>query len=73
MSLEGDGLSVNGRNLLAFDAALSWDIKRTRGAGMLSGGMFNTIVHGTGQVALTSHGDPMLLDCSRERVCRPNP
>ncbi len=66
VSLEGDALSVNGRNLLAFDAALSWDIKRTRGAGMISGGLFNTILSGTGQVALTSDGDPMLLDCSRE-------
>ena len=66
VSLEGDALSVNGRNLLAFDAALSWDIKRTKGAGMISGGLFNTILQGTGQVALTSDGDPMLLDCSRE-------
>ena len=57
---------MNGRNLLAFDAALGWDIKRTQGAGMLSGGLFNTIVQGTGQVALTSDGDPMVLDCSRE-------
>lgn len=33
---------------------------------MLSAGLFNTIVQGTGQVALTSDGDPMVLDCSRE-------
>ena len=66
VSLEGDGLSVNGRNLLAFDSGLAWDIKRTQGAGMLSGGLFNTILQGTGQVALTSDGDPMILDCSRE-------
>jgi uncharacterized protein (AIM24 family) len=33
---------------------------------MISGGLFNTILQGTGQVALTSDGDPMLLDCSRD-------
>ena len=28
VTLEGDGISVNGSCLLAFDAALSWDIRR---------------------------------------------
>lgn len=37
LNLEGDGISVNGRNLLAFDAALQWDINRVKGAGILAG------------------------------------
>jgi uncharacterized protein (AIM24 family) len=69
IQLEGDGLSVNGANLLAFDADLSWDVHRVQGAGMLSGGAFNTLVSGTGTVALTTDGGPVLLDCSQQRTC----
>lgn len=66
IQLEGDGLSVNGVNLLAFDAALNWDVHRVQGAGFLAGGAFNTLVSGQGTVALTTDGTPMLLDCSQQ-------
>ena len=64
VQLEGDGLSINGTNLLAFDANLSWDVHRVQGAGFLAGGAFNTLIQGQGTVAVTSDGPPMLLDCS---------
>ncbi len=66
LHLDGDGISVNGRNLLAFDATLDWDINRVRGAGILAGGLFNTTVSGTGDVALCTVGKPVVLDCSRQ-------
>jgi uncharacterized protein (AIM24 family) len=66
VDLAGDGLSVNGRNLLAFDAALEWDINRVKGAGMMSGGLFNTTVSGTGTVALCTVGHPVVLDCTSQ-------
>lgn len=66
VELTGDGISVNGRNLLAFDAALSWDINRVQGAGMMAGGLFNTTVTGTGPVALCTVGAPVVLDCSQQ-------
>ena len=66
VELAGDGLSVNGRNLLAFDAALQWDIRRVQGAGMMSGGLFNTVVTGAGTVALCTVGQPVVLDCSQQ-------
>jgi uncharacterized protein (AIM24 family) len=37
-----------------------------QGAGMLSGGAFNTLIQGNGTVALCSDGQPMLLDCSQQ-------
>jgi uncharacterized protein (AIM24 family) len=64
--LEGDGISINGTSLLAFDATLSWDVPRVQGAGMMAGGMFNTLIQGQGVVAITSDGPPMILDCSRQ-------
>lgn len=66
VQLEGDGINVDGQNLLAFDAGLQWDIKRINAAGMMSGGLFNLEIGGTGYVALTSDGPPMLLDCSQQ-------
>jgi len=66
VDLAGDGISVNGRNLLAFDAALQWDINRVKGAGMMAGGLFNTTVSGTGTVALCTVGHPVVLDCSQQ-------
>jgi len=65
--LEGDGISINGPSLLAYDATLESDVHRTQGAGMfMGGGMFNVLVQGTGTVALATEGEPMLLDCSQQ-------
>ncbi|MFI7692699.1 AIM24 family protein [Nonomuraea sp. NPDC049655] len=63
--LENEGLTVNGRNLLAFGPELRWDIQRVQGAGVAAGGLFNTTVTGTGWVAVTTHGTPVLLDVAR--------
>jgi uncharacterized protein (AIM24 family) len=61
--LEGDRLTVNGRNVLAFDAGIDWDIERMTGAaGMMGAGLFNVALHGTGWVAVMSDGPPVLLD-----------
>ena len=70
LELEGDGISVGGAHILAFDASLEWDIRRTQGGmgAMLSQGVFNTLIQGRGTVALTSDGPPLLMDCSRGPV-----
>ncbi|MEU4571200.1 AIM24 family protein [Nonomuraea sp. NPDC023979] len=62
--LENEGLTVNGRNLLAFQPQLAWDIQRVQGAGMAAGGLFNTTLNGTGWVAVTTHGTPVVLDAA---------
>jgi uncharacterized protein (AIM24 family) len=66
VELAGDAISVNGRNLLAFDAAMSWDINRVKGAGMMAGGLFNTTISGTGTAALCTVGKPVVLDCAQQ-------
>ena len=61
--LENDAITVNGANLLAFDAGIDWDIKRVEGAsGMMGGGLFNTALSGSGWVAIVSDGPPVLLN-----------
>ena len=61
VDLEDDALSVNGRNVLAFDPGLSWEIRKVGGAGMLGGGLFNTVLSGRGRVAVSSYGNPVVL------------
>ena len=63
--LENEGITVNAANLLAFDSQLGWDIQRVQGAGIAAGGLFNPTVQGTGWVAITAHGTPVMLDASR--------
>jgi len=61
--LENDMITVNGPNVLAFDAGIDWDIKRVEGAsGMMGGGLYNMALHGTGWVAILSDGPPVLLN-----------
>ncbi|GAA1668332.1 MULTISPECIES: AIM24 family protein [Streptomyces] len=66
INLNGDALSVNGTNLLAFDAHLKWGVERVKGIAKFAGqGLFNVGVSGTGWVALTSRGTPIVVDCGR--------
>ncbi|MEU8519200.1 AIM24 family protein [Streptomyces sp. NBC_01216] len=61
--LENEALSVNGTNLLAFDAQLQWGVERVKGLAKFAGqGLFNVQVSGTGWVALTSRGRPIVVD-----------
>jgi uncharacterized protein (AIM24 family) len=63
MQLTGEALSVNGKNILAFDTSLHWGIERVKGVSMLSGmGMFNVVLRGQGWAAITSKGNPVVLD-----------
>lgn len=62
VTLDNDSLTVNGSNVLAFDSSLTWDIKRVEGASMMAGGVFNTTFTGTGTVAISTHGEPVVLN-----------
>jgi uncharacterized protein (AIM24 family) len=66
LRLDEDSLTVNGANVLAFQAGIDWDVTRVKGgtAGMLAGGLFNIHLRGTGLVALVSDGEPVRLDVS---------
>jgi uncharacterized protein (AIM24 family) len=64
IDLEGrDALSVNGRNVLAFEPTLSYDIRMVSGAGVVgNAGLFNCVFTGQGRIAITSKGAPVVLD-----------
>jgi uncharacterized protein (AIM24 family) len=67
VKLDGEAITVNGANLLAFDADIDWDIKKVDGvSGFMGGGMFNTHLSGSGYVAMLSDGPPVLLELDGE-------
>ncbi|NJP42410.1 AIM24 family protein [Actinacidiphila epipremni] len=66
LNLNNESVSVNGTNLLAFDAHLSWGVERVKGLAKFAGqGLFNVGVSGSGWVAVTSRGTPIVVDCGR--------
>jgi uncharacterized protein (AIM24 family) len=61
--LDNDRLSVNGTNILAFDASLQWGVERVKGLAKFAGqGLFNVTIAGSGWAALTSRGAPVVVD-----------
>jgi uncharacterized protein (AIM24 family) len=59
---QGDGISINGANVLAFESSLQYDIKFVQGMGMMSSaGLFNCVFTGQGRIAITTKGTPVVL------------
>jgi len=68
----GDGLTINGRNVLAFEPSLQWDIRAVQGAGRLSSaGLFNCVFSGHGRIAITCKGAPVVLDVDQPTYADP--
>ena len=64
LHLTNSGLSISGKNVLAFSSSLDWNIERVKGGSMATGGLFNTTLRGTGWVALTTDGPPVVLNAA---------
>ncbi|MGW0841625.1 AIM24 family protein [Streptomyces sp. NPDC002787] len=62
----GDTFTVNGRNVLCFDASLSYEIKTVKGAGMTGGGLFNSVFTGQGRLGLVCDGNPLVIPVSTQ-------
>src|SRR4051812_35859010 len=71
LKLSDEAITVNGANLLAFDADIDWDIKKVDGvSGFMGGGMFNT----TSRAPATSRSSPTARRCcSSSTAQRPSP
>lgn len=62
LNLHDTGISISGSSVLAFSAGLEWNIERVKGGSIATGGLFNTTVRGTGWVAITTDGEPVVLN-----------
>ncbi|MFJ2769635.1 AIM24 family protein [Streptomyces sp. NPDC087300] len=63
----GDVLTVNGRNVLCFDATLSYKIETVKGAGITGGGLFNSVFTGSGHLGLICEGNPLVIPVSKDQ------
>ncbi|MBX7470441.1 AIM24 family protein [Streptomyces sp. NPDC048491] len=61
---QGDALTINGRNVLCFDASLSYEIKTVKGSGIAGGGLFNSVFTGYGRLGLVCEGNPLVIPVS---------
>ena len=58
-----DSLTVNGEDILAFESGVSYEIGKIDSlAGAFAGGFTNVYLQGPGHVALTTHGDPLVVE-----------
>lgn len=64
LHLNNSGLSISGKNVLAFSSNLNWNIERVKGGSIATGGLFNTTLRGSGWVALTTDGPPVVLNAA---------
>jgi len=59
----GDAITVNGEDVLAFESDVSYEVSTIDSlAGSLAGGFTNVYLEGPGYVAITTHGDPIVLE-----------
>lgn len=62
LRLGGEAIYVNGNDVLAYEDGIQSDIRMMRKvSGMISGGLFNMRLSGSGVVAITSHYEPLTL------------
>ena len=69
---QGDAISINGTNVLAFDSSVQYDIKMVQGMGMMSSsGLFNCVFTGQGRIAITTKGTPVVLNVDQPTYVDP--
>lgn len=62
LHLDNEVICVNGNDILAHDQSVKSDITMLKSvAGMMSGGLFQVKLSGTGHIAITTHGHPITL------------
>ena len=60
---EGESITVNGNDVLAFADTVDYEIGTIDSlAGSSAGGLTNVYLTGPGDVAITTHGDPVVLE-----------
>ena len=58
----GESISVSGNDVLAFESGVDYEINTIGSvSGAVAGGLTNVYLTGPGQVAVSTHGDPLVL------------
>lgn len=65
-----DGLTVDSSRVLALDSHLHWDVISVDSQHGIAGtGAYNLVITGQGQVAITTSGQPLVMQVTPDRYC----
>ncbi|MDY0907772.1 AIM24 family protein [Pedobacter sp. CFBP9032] len=74
IKLQNESVFVNGNDVLALEDTIKNEIKMLKSvAGMMSGGLFQVKLSGSGYIAITTHGEPILLRVSANQPVYTDP
>lgn len=74
IKLQNESVFVNGNDVLALEESIKNEIKMLKSiAGMMSGGLFQVKLSGSGYIAITTHGEPILLRVSANQPVYTDP
>ncbi|KQN28570.1 hypothetical protein ASE92_19610 [Pedobacter sp. Leaf41] len=74
IKLQNESIFVNGNDVLALEDTIKNEIKMLKSvAGMMSGGLFQVKLSGRGYIAITTHGEPILLRVSANQPVYTDP
>jgi uncharacterized protein (AIM24 family) len=74
IKLQNESIFVNGNDVLALEDTIKNEIKMLKSvAGMMSGGLFQVKLSGSGYIAITTHGEPILLKVSANQPVYTDP
>lgn len=74
VKLQNESIFVNGNDVLALEDTIKNEIKMLKSvAGMISGGLFQVKLSGSGYIAITTHGEPILLRVSANQPVYTDP
>lgn len=74
IKLQNESIFVNGNDVLALEENIKNEIKMLKSvAGMMSGGLFQVKLSGSGYIAITTHGEPILLRVSANQPVYTDP
>jgi uncharacterized protein (AIM24 family) len=70
LDLTGDGFTIDGNNILAFETSLRWNIVRIDTQQRIAGaGSYNIELTGRGKVAVTTTGAPLVMRVDPSKYC----
>lgn len=59
---EGESISINGTDILAFESTIDYEIDTIGSlSGAVASGLTNVYLTGPGQIAVSTHGDPLVM------------
>lgn len=73
LNLQNSPVVVNGKNILAFENTIHWDIQFMKAKTIVAGGLSNVTLSGQGMVAVTSQYDPITLQVTPDHPVTTDP